>query len=84
MMRALRRYLNAALIGFVLTFIVYLYIRLPQDEITRGILISLVGAVVVLAAYTYLDYKFGREPELYDKDGNLVSRDGKVIKARES
>ena len=83
MMRALRRYLNVALIGFIITFVAYLFIRFDPDKVVLGVVIALVGAAVALTLYVWADRKFGGgEPELYDKDGNLVDRQGKVLKAR--
>lgn len=80
MMRALRRYLNAALIGFIVTFVIYLFVRFDPDKILLGIVISLIGGAAVLAGYIYLGKRFGSEPELYDKDGNPVDRDGRVVR----
>jgi hypothetical protein len=82
MMRGLRRYLNAALIGFIVTFVVYLYWKLDRGEITTGIAVALAGAVIFLVVYIYLDQKFGSEPELYDKDGNLVDKSGKILRSK--
>jgi hypothetical protein len=82
MMRGLRRYLNAAFIGFIITFVIYLFVRFDPDKVVLGIVISLVGSVLALLVYVYLDRKFGGEPELFDKDGNLVDRDGKIVRAR--
>jgi hypothetical protein len=83
MFKALRRYLNAALIGFIVTFVVYLFVRFDPDKVVLGIVISLVGAAVTLIAYVYLDRKLGgNEPELYDKEGNLVDRQGNILKAK--
>ncbi|MEO8541647.1 MAG: hypothetical protein ABI577_18045 [bacterium] len=83
MFRALRRYLNAALIGFIVTFVIYLFVRFDPDKVVLGIVISLVGAAVTLVAYIYLDRKLGGDdPDLYDKDGNLVDRQGKILKAK--
>lgn len=83
MMRALRRYLNAVLIGFIVTFVVYLFVRFDPDKIVLGIVIALIGGAAALAAYIFLDRKFGgSEPDLYDKDGNLVDRQGKILKAK--
>lgn len=83
MMRALRRYLNAALIGFIVTFVIYLFVRFDPDKIVLGIVIALIGGVATLAAYIYLDRKLGGdEPELYDREGNLIDRNGKVLKAK--
>lgn len=74
MFKALRRYLNAALIGFIVTFVVYLFVRFDPDKIVLGIVISLIGAAASLIGYIYLDRKFGGEEILYDKDGNPVRR----------
>ena len=83
MMRALRRYLNAALIGFIVTFVIYLFVRFDPDKIVLGIVIALIGAAVSLAGYIYLDRKLGGdEPDYYDKDGNLVDKNGKILKAK--
>lgn len=83
MMKALRRYLNAALIGFIVTFVIYLFVRFDPDKIVLGIVIALIGAAVALALYVFLDKKLGgNEPDLFDKDGNLVDRTGKILKAK--
>ncbi|HMO53438.1 MAG TPA: hypothetical protein PJ994_02950 [Tepidiformaceae bacterium] len=83
MFRSLRRYLNAALIGFIITFVIYLFVRFDPDEVFLGIVISLVGAAAALTVYVYADRKMsGKEPELFDKDGNLVDRHGNILKAK--
>ena len=83
MMKALRRYLNAALIGFIVTFVIYLFVRFDPSDIILGIVISLIGAAATLALYIFLDRKLGGdEPEYYDKDGNLVDKNGKILKAK--
>jgi FtsH-binding integral membrane protein len=83
MRRALRRYLNAALIGFIVTFVVYLFVRFNADQVVLGIVISLIGAAVALVVYVYADKKLsGGEPELYDKEGNLIDSKGKILKAK--
>lgn len=74
MFKALRRYLNAALIGFIITFVVYLFVRFDPDKVVLGIVISLVGAAVTLIVYIYLDRKLGGEEIVYDKDGNPLRR----------
>ncbi len=83
MFHALRRYLNAAFIGFIVTFVIYLFVRFDPDKVVLGIVISLVGAAVTLIVYIYLDKKLGgKDPDLYDKDGNLVDREGNILKAK--
>lgn len=74
MFKALRRYLNAALIGFIITFVIYLFVRFDPDKIVLGIVISLIGAAVCLIGYIYLDRKFGSDEIVYDKDGNPIRR----------
>ncbi len=74
MFKALRRYLNAALIGFIITFVVYLFVRFDPDKVVLGIVISLIGAAVTLIGYIYLDRKFGSDEIVYDKDGNPIRR----------
>lgn len=83
MFNALRRYLNAAFIGFIVTFVIYLFVRFDPDKVVLGIVISLVGATVTLILYVFLDKKLGgKDPDLYDREGNLVDRDGKILKAK--
>lgn len=82
MLRAIHRYLNALFIGFIATILVYLFWVLDQSEIWRGIAFGVAGGAVALGIYVYVDRKFGGEPELYDKEGNLVDRQGRVVKSR--
>ena len=83
MRRALRRYLNVALLGFIATFVVYLFVRFDADEVVLGIVIALMGAAVALALFIFADKKLGgSEPELFDQEGNLVDRHGKILKAK--
>lgn len=54
MFRALRPYLNAFLIGFIVTFVVYLFIRFNAADIVLGLVIAAIGGVVLLFSYIYL------------------------------
>jgi multisubunit Na+/H+ antiporter MnhC subunit len=74
MFRALRPYLNAFLIGFILTFVIYLFIRFNASDIVLGMVIAAVGGAALLVVYIYLDRKFGRPEVVYDRDGNPVRR----------
>jgi multisubunit Na+/H+ antiporter MnhC subunit len=74
MFRALRPYLNAFLIGFILTFVIYLFIRFNASDIVLGMVIAAVGGAALLVAYVYLDRKFGQPEVVYDRDGNPVRR----------
>jgi hypothetical protein len=82
MLRAIQRYLNALFFGFIVTILVYLFWVLDQGEIWRGIAFGVAGAAVALGLYIFVDRKFGTEPELYDKNGNLVDRSGRAIQRR--
>jgi len=80
MMQGLRTHLNIALIGFVITFVIYLFVRWDQEKIVTGLVIAGVGGAAALAAYMFATWKFGGDgPELYDKDGNQVDRSGKIV-----
>jgi FtsH-binding integral membrane protein len=74
MFKALRRYLNAALIGFIITFVVYLFVRFDPDKIVLGIVISLVGAAVGLIGDIFLDRQLGRRVIHKDRKRNPVRR----------
>ncbi len=58
MRRFLRRQLTYFLIGFVLTFIVYLFIRFNSDAVILGVVISAGGGFAVAVALFWLERKF--------------------------
>ncbi len=66
MLRALRPYLNAFQFGFIVTFILYLFIRFNTADVILGAVIAAVGGAVVLAGYVYLERRFGGEPGAAD------------------
>ncbi|GIW13848.1 MAG: hypothetical protein KatS3mg062_1287 [Tepidiforma sp.] len=74
MLRALRPYLNAFLLGFVVTFVIFLFVRFNASDVVLGLVIGAVGGGAALALYIYLNRKFGRQEEVYDRDGNPVRR----------
>ncbi|WP_322818730.1 hypothetical protein [Tepidiforma sp.] len=74
MFRALRPYLNAFLIGFIVTFVVYLFIRFNAADIVLGLVIAAIGGVALLFSYIYLARKFGEPEVVYDRDGNPIRR----------
>lgn len=83
MRRALRRYTNVALLGFIATFVVFLFVRFDADEVVLGIVISLAGGAVALAIFIFADKKLGgADPELYDREGNLIDSKGKILRAK--
>jgi len=74
MFRALRRFINAFLIGFLVTFVIYLFIRFDPSDVVLGVVIAAIGGAGAVAGYVYLDRRFGEDEVLYDKDGNPVRR----------
>ena len=83
MIQGLRTHLNVALIGFVVTFVIYLFVRFDTDKIVTGLVIAGVGGGVAVAVYVFAAWKFGGDdPELFDKDGNQVDRSGKIVKRK--
>ncbi|WP_322796616.1 hypothetical protein [Tepidiforma sp.] len=74
MLRALRPYLNAFFLGFILTFVLYLVVRFNAADIVLGIVIAAVGGAGVLFGYGYLNRRFGSPEVVYDRDGNPIRR----------
>jgi hypothetical protein len=54
----LRREFLYFLIGFVATFIVYLFIRFDADAVILGVVIGAVGGVVLAVVLFFLERKF--------------------------
>lgn len=54
----LRRQLNYFLIGFIISFIVYLFIRFDADAVLMGVVIGVVGGAVLSTALFYLQRRF--------------------------
>ena len=54
----LRREFLYFLVGFVATFIVYLFIRFDPDEVLLGVAIASVGGIILAIALFYLERKF--------------------------
>lgn len=57
----LRRLLNYFLIGFVITFVIYLFARYNTDEIVLGIVIGAVGGAVATIIIVLLERRFPDE-----------------------
>ncbi|MFQ5381417.1 MAG: hypothetical protein ACE5EF_07330 [Dehalococcoidia bacterium] len=57
----LRRQLTYFLIGFVITFVVYLFVRFSADAILLGIVIGLVGGAAVMVGLFWLERQFPAE-----------------------
>jgi ABC-type nitrate/sulfonate/bicarbonate transport system permease component len=58
MRKFLRRQLTYFLIGFVVTFIIYLFVRFNADQVILGMVIGAVGGFAVMAALFWLERKF--------------------------
>ncbi len=54
----LRRLLNYFLIGFVITFVIYLFVRYNADQIILGIVIGAVGGTALTIAIMFLERRF--------------------------
>lgn len=54
----LRREFLYFLVGFVATFIVYLFIRFDPDEVLLGVAIASVGGIILAIVLFYLERKF--------------------------
>ncbi len=63
MRRFVRRQLTYFLIGFVITFVAYLFVRFDADKVILGVVIGAVGGIVLGIALFWLEHKFPDEPE---------------------
>ncbi|MFN0095496.1 MAG: hypothetical protein ACKVVT_12075 [Dehalococcoidia bacterium] len=66
MRKFLRRQLTYFLIGFIVAFIVYLFVRFDADSILLGVFVSFIAGVAVCGAVLFLERRF---PDS-GKDGN--------------
>ncbi len=58
MRRFIRRQLTYFLIGFVITFVIYLFIRYNFDAIILGVVVGSVGGVVLATVLFWLGRRF--------------------------
>jgi ABC-type lipoprotein release transport system permease subunit len=58
MWSALRRFANYFLIGFVVSFVIYLFIRFDADKIFLGIVIGVVCGVALAIGIGVLERRF--------------------------
>ena len=54
----LRRQLNYFLIGFVATFVVYLFIRFDPDKVFLGVVLGAIGGTVLSGGLFMLERRF--------------------------
>lgn len=62
MWQFIRHYTNYLLIGFVLTFIVYLFIRFDSDKVILGVVIGIGGGLILATALFWLERRFPDSP----------------------
>jgi len=58
MWTVLRRQLNYFFIGFIIAFVIYLFVRYDADDILLGVLIGAIAGLGVSAALYYLERRF--------------------------
>jgi len=64
MWTALRRFWQYFLIGFIVTFLIYLFVRYDADEIILGVFIAVAGGVVLAAVIFLLERRFPERDDL--------------------
>lgn len=57
----LRRQLNYFLIGFIVTFIIYLFVRFDADEVVLGVVLGVVGGGLLSTALFFAERRFPDE-----------------------
>ncbi|MGK2964133.1 MAG: hypothetical protein ACSLFM_00850 [Tepidiformaceae bacterium] len=58
----LRRQLNYFLIGFIISFIIYLFVRFDADAIILGVVIGLAGGALLTLVLFYAERRFPDRP----------------------
>jgi mannose/fructose/N-acetylgalactosamine-specific phosphotransferase system component IIC len=61
---ALRRYTNYFLVGFVVAFLIYLFVRYDADEIIVGIVISACVGILLCLVIFILERRFPEQTDL--------------------
>jgi|KBSSwiStaDraftv2_1062776.scaffolds.fasta_scaffold2518912_2 multisubunit Na+/H+ antiporter MnhE subunit len=64
MWSAIRRFANYFLIGFVVSFVIYLFIRFDADKIFLGIVIGVFSGIVLAVLLGVLERRFPERPPL--------------------
>lgn len=54
----LRRQFTYGLVGFVIAFIIYLFIQFDTSEVVNGLLISLAAGIVLMVVLFFLERRF--------------------------
>lgn len=58
----LRRQLLYFLVGFVITFVVYLFVRFDADRVLLGVAIGAIGGIVLAFILFLLERRFPDQP----------------------
>lgn len=58
MWTALRKFWEYFLIGFIITFVIYLFVRYNADQILLGIVIAVGGGILLAAGLFMLEKRF--------------------------
>lgn len=69
----LRRRLLWFLIGFVITFVVYLFFEFPDREVIRGMIVAVVAGAVLSVIIFFLERRFPDKPR-EPKPARLASK----------
>lgn len=62
MWQFLKRQALYFLVGFVVTFVFYLFVRFDADKVLLGIVIAAVGGIAVAIALFLLERRFPEQP----------------------
>ena len=69
MWTALRKFWEFFLIGFIVTFVIYLFVRYNADQILLGIVIAVGGGIALAAAIFLLERRFPERTDLNTPSG---------------
>ena len=58
MRKFIRRQLTYFLVGFIITFVIYLFVRFDADQVILGVVIGAVGGVALAAGLFWLGRRF--------------------------
>ncbi len=66
MRRFIRRQVSYFLMGFVVAFVVYLFVRFDADAVILGLVIGAGGGLATAVGITLLERRFPDEPDVDD------------------
>jgi hypothetical protein len=74
MLNTLRQYLLVFLIGFIATFVLFVFVRFTLLDVIYGFMVAWFGGAGAVVLFFYLSRKSRRTQTVYDRDGNPVRR----------